>query len=113
MKFSVAFVLALVSIAVATPTPEILEATLPEDIDNGDLTLPPPVGQEILEFRGKFSPRLFLYSIAYLLIDVLVDKTLSSHNAARRNYGAKPLTWNSALYPDTLAYAKRCKFEHR
>jgi len=63
MKFSVAFVLALVSVVVATPTPEIVEATLLEDIDNGDLTLPPPVGQEILEFRGKFSHTLFLLSI--------------------------------------------------
>jgi len=63
MKFSVAFVLALVSVVVATPTPEIVEATLPEDIDNGDLTLPPPVGQEILEFRGKLSYTPLLLSI--------------------------------------------------
>lgn len=45
--------------------------------------------------------------------DTFADQVVSQHNAARAKYGANPITWNSALYDDTLAYAKNCIFQHR
>lgn len=44
--------------------------------------------------------------------DTFADQVVAQHNAARAKYGADPLTWNSAIYDDTLAYANNCVFEH-
>ncbi|KAF7726801.1 hypothetical protein EC973_008402 [Apophysomyces ossiformis] len=44
--------------------------------------------------------------------DAWSDSVLSAHNAARAQYGARPLTWNAALYPGTFQYAQTCKFAH-
>lgn len=45
----------------------------------------------------------------------VVDKNqvLSLHNAARARYGARPLTWSTALEPSVQQYAQACKFAHR
>lgn len=45
--------------------------------------------------------------------DTFADQAVAQHNAARAKYGANPVTWNSAIYSNTLAYAKKCVFEHR
>ncbi|EDQ99604.1 uncharacterized protein LACBIDRAFT_334862 [Laccaria bicolor S238N-H82] len=45
--------------------------------------------------------------------DTFANQVVAQHNAARAKYGAQPITWNSALYNNTLAYAKKCVFEHR
>ncbi|MFF3227079.1 CAP family protein [Nocardia suismassiliense] len=37
---------------------------------------------------------------------------LSVANAARAQYGAPPMTWNSGLSSDTQQYAAACKFQH-
>ncbi|PFH46571.1 hypothetical protein AMATHDRAFT_69529 [Amanita thiersii Skay4041] len=71
---------------------------------------------------------LFLYSLLYfcafstaapadagdqvVLLDAWSEQVLANHNAARRQYGAKALTWNAGLYPGTLQWAKTCKFQH-
>ncbi|MBF6340720.1 hypothetical protein IU450_33225 [Nocardia abscessus] len=44
--------------------------------------------------------------------DAWSDQVLASHDQARGQYGAPSLTWNSALYADTVAWAKACRFEH-
>ncbi|MFE7742244.1 CAP family protein [Nocardia sp. NPDC057455] len=44
--------------------------------------------------------------------DVWSDLVLASHNQARTQYGAPELTWDPALYADTVAWAKACKFQH-
>ncbi|KAJ3790196.1 CAP domain-containing protein [Lentinula aff. detonsa] len=41
-----------------------------------------------------------------------VQATLNSHNIARAQYGASPLTWNSNLYPGTQQWANACVFQH-
>ncbi|PFH46572.1 hypothetical protein AMATHDRAFT_77606 [Amanita thiersii Skay4041] len=41
-----------------------------------------------------------------------MDQVLAGHNRARAKYGARPLTWNSNLYPGTVQWAKQCKFQH-
>ncbi|KIK02478.1 hypothetical protein K443DRAFT_96764 [Laccaria amethystina LaAM-08-1] len=45
--------------------------------------------------------------------DTFADQVVAQHNAARAQYGADPITWNSAIYKHTLAYAKKCVFQHR
>jgi hypothetical protein len=45
--------------------------------------------------------------------DAWSDQVVSSHNQARAQYGAAPVTWNSELYSSTLSYAQGCKFAHR
>lgn len=66
--------------------------------------------------RGKYD---FIIHTASSLInnlptsDTFADQVVAQHNAARAKYGADPVTWNSALYDDTLAYANNCVFEHR
>ena len=45
--------------------------------------------------------------------DAWSDQVVSSHNQARAQYGAAPVTWNSGLYSSTLSYAQGCKFAHR
>lgn len=44
--------------------------------------------------------------------DTFANQVVAQHNAARAKYGAQPITWTSALYNSTLAYAKKCVFEH-
>ncbi|KAJ3747679.1 CAP domain-containing protein [Lentinula detonsa] len=41
-----------------------------------------------------------------------IQATLNSHNIARAQYGASPLTWNSNLYPGTQQWANACVFQH-
>ncbi|KIM40397.1 hypothetical protein M413DRAFT_73815, partial [Hebeloma cylindrosporum] len=41
------------------------------------------------------------------------DQVVTSHNKYRTQYGASPVTWNSALYSSTLSYGQSCKFSHR
>ncbi|KIK02456.1 hypothetical protein K443DRAFT_96765 [Laccaria amethystina LaAM-08-1] len=41
-----------------------------------------------------------------------VADVLTQHNDARAKYGASPLIWSAALYPDTQAYANKCVFQH-
>ena len=47
---------------------------------------------------------------------LLRSAMLQGHNAARRNYGARPLAWDAALARDAAAYAARLarsgRFEH-
>lgn len=40
------------------------------------------------------------------------NEVISLHNKARAHYGARPVTWNDALYPATLQWANACKFQH-
>ncbi|MEU4547159.1 CAP family protein [Nonomuraea dietziae] len=40
------------------------------------------------------------------------DQTLASVNAARAQYGARPLTWNETLYPSADEHARACRFQH-
>lgn len=47
------------------------------------------------------------------LADVWSNQVLAEHNAARAQYGARPLQWSAGLYPAVLQYAQACKFVHR
>ncbi|MFG2003883.1 CAP domain-containing protein [Spirillospora sp. NPDC048911] len=40
------------------------------------------------------------------------NQVLTELNHVRAQYGAKPLTWSDALYPDTEEWAKACKYEN-
>ncbi|GAA1004836.1 serine protease [Acrocarpospora pleiomorpha] len=42
----------------------------------------------------------------------LKDQALDAVNASRAKYGARPLTWNDALYPDAERWALGCRFQH-
>jgi pathogenesis-related protein 1 len=42
--------------------------------------------------------------------DAWSDAVLTALNQARAQYGAAPLTWNAALYGETLQYASACRF---
>ncbi|KAF9159884.1 hypothetical protein DFQ26_006095, partial [Actinomortierella ambigua] len=63
---------------------------------------------------------LFLAGMAFLVTHSLAagppeafkNDVLTQHNKARAMYGAEPLTWSDALYPETLQWANTCKFQH-
>ncbi|GLZ41597.1 hypothetical protein Acsp05_52210 [Actinokineospora sp. NBRC 105648] len=44
--------------------------------------------------------------------DAWSDEVLAQHNTARARCGARPLTWNVALYASTLEHAQSCQFRH-
>lgn len=37
---------------------------------------------------------------------------LDAVNAARAQYGARPVTWNDSLYPGAVQHAQSCTFQH-
>ncbi|KAF9428699.1 hypothetical protein BGZ94_001396 [Podila epigama] len=62
---------------------------------------------------------LFLANMAFLATHSLADaptdafknEVLSQHNTYRAQYGAGPLTWSDALFPDTLQWANTCTYQ--
>lgn len=54
----------------------------------------------------------FISPAPAVLASSWTNDVLVSHNAARAQYGAKPLAWNANLYAGTLQWAGQCKSVH-
>ena len=81
--------------------------------------LSPSVVLPLLSFRVPVrgsSQRLKVYYAHHIFqhtAPAFKNEVISLHNKARAHYGARPVTWNDALYPATLQWANACKFQHR
>ncbi|KAI9236013.1 MAG: CAP domain-containing protein [Podila humilis] len=54
----------------------------------------------------------FISPAPAVLASSWTNDVLISHNAARAQYGAKPLAWNANLYAGTQQWASQCKPVH-